>query len=109
MAVFFGGLAGPMSRSAAGTGLRFVGVLAEVAQRSNDQARVFEAGRRCGRPRCGAGLRLRGFWPTVTAVEIVTDPRRCLLFAPGMSLTVAMTELATRNLMGRNGAAWRRR
>ena len=93
MAVFFRGSLADVAVAAV-TGL-VVGVLAQVAQRSTDQARVFELVGAAVAALC-AGL-ASAVWPTVTP-SIVTIAA-LLLLLPGMSLTVAMTELATRNLM----------
>lgn len=93
LAVFFGGSFADVP-VAAGIGLA-LGLLAQVAHRSTDQARVFEL----------VGSSLAAFvagivaarWPAVSA-PLVTIAALIMLL-PGMSLTVAMTELATRNLI----------
>jgi len=93
IAVFFGGAAADIAAAAA-IGL-VLGVLAQFATRSTDQARVFEL----------VGAAVAAFaaslaaavWPAVTP-PLVTVAALIILL-PGMSLTVAMTELATRNLI----------
>jgi len=93
MAVFFGGdLADVALAGAIGLSL---GLLAQVAQRSTDQARVFEL--------VGAAFAafIAGIASSVWHVftpSLVTVAALIVLL-PGMSLTVAMTELATRNLI----------
>jgi uncharacterized membrane protein YjjP (DUF1212 family) len=91
LAVVFGGSLADVA-VAAGTGL-VVGVLAQVAQRSTDQARVFELVAAAAASFCA--VIAASVWRAVTP-SIVTI---AAVLLPGMSLTVAMTELATRNLM----------
>ena len=93
MAVFLGGtLADVVLAAAIGLAL---GVLALFAQRSTDQARVFEL--------VGAALAasvaglVSAAWHSITP-SLVTLASLIVLL-PGLSLTVAMTELATRNLI----------
>lgn len=93
LAVFIGGSLADVG-VAAFVGL-LVGLLAQVAQRSTDQARVFEL--------VGAAFTAftasiaSSLWSAITP-SIVTVSA-LLILLPGLSLTVAMTELATRNLM----------
>jgi uncharacterized membrane protein YjjP (DUF1212 family) len=93
IAVFFGGAAADVCVAAA-IGL-VLGVLAQLTARSTDQARVFEL--------LGAAFAafaatvVSAAWPAVTP-SLVTVAA-LIIFLPGMSLTVAMTELATRNLI----------
>src|SRR5262249_47905687 len=93
LAVFFGGSLQD-GAVAAGIGL-VVGVLAQVAQRSTDQARVFELVAAAVAAFCS--VIAASLWRAVTP-SIVTIAA-LLVLLPGMSLTVAMTELATRNLI----------
>jgi uncharacterized membrane protein YjjP (DUF1212 family) len=93
LAVFFGGSLADVG-VAAGIGL-MVGVLAQIAQRSTDQARVFELVAAAVAAFCA--VIASSLWPAVTP-SIVTVAA-LLVLLPGMSLTVAMTELATRNLI----------
>lgn len=92
LCVFFGGGLVDVAVAAA-IGLA-LGVLAQVARRSTDQARVFEL--------VGAALAafLAGLasslWPLAPSVVTVAA---LIILLPGMSLTVAITELATRNLI----------
>ena len=93
MAVFFGGsLADVCVAGAIGIS---IGVLAQVTRRSTDQARVFEL--------VGAAFAaltanlVAAVWPVVSP-SLVTIASLIVLL-PGLSLTVAMTELATRNLI----------
>ncbi len=93
LAVFFGGGLPDVALAAAiGCSL---GLLAQYAQRSTDQARVFEL---VGAAFAAlvAGL-VSAWWPAVSP-SVVTVAALIILL-PGMSLTVAMTELATRNLI----------
>ncbi len=93
LAVFFGGGLPDVALAAAiGCSL---GLLAQYAQRSTDQARVFEL---VGSAFAAfvAGV-VSAWWPAVSPA-IVTVAALIILL-PGMSLTVAMTELATRNLI----------
>jgi uncharacterized membrane protein YjjP (DUF1212 family) len=92
-AVFFGGSLQDIA-VAAGIGL-VIGVLAQVAQRSTDQARVFELVAAAVASFCA--VIAASVWRAVTP-SIVTIAA-LLVLLPGMSLTVAMTELATRNLI----------
>src|SRR5262249_43245016 len=93
LVVFFGGGLYDVALAAA-IGLT-LGVLAQVIQRSTDQARVFEL----------VGAAFAAF--TAGVASSLTDqitPSLVTLAAlvvllPGLSLTVAMTELATRNLI----------
>jgi uncharacterized membrane protein YjjP (DUF1212 family) len=92
VAVFFGGSAYDVSAAAViGLGL---GGLAQLARRSTHQARVFEL----------LGATFAAFaagvaaWIAPVSASLVTIAALIVLL-PGMSLTVAMTELATRNLM----------
>lgn len=91
-AVFFGGsLADVAVAGAVGLSL---GVLAQVLRRSTDQARVFEL--------VGAAFAalIAGLVSSVWAVSpSLVTLAALLVLLPGMSLTVAMTELATRNLI----------
>ncbi len=93
LAVIFGGSLEDVA-VAAGTGL-VVGVLAQVAQRSTDQARVFELVAAAAASFCAviAASLWRAVTPSVVTIAAL------LVLLPGMSLTVAMTELATRNLI----------
>jgi uncharacterized membrane protein YjjP (DUF1212 family) len=93
LAVFFGGSLEDVG-VAAGIGL-LVGVLAQVAQRSTDQARVFELV--AAAIAAFTSVIAASVWRAVTP-SIVTIAA-LLVLLPGMSLTVAMTELATRNLI----------
>lgn len=93
MTVFFGGAFQDVLVAAA-IGLS-VGVLAQFARRSTAQARVFEL--------VGAAFAAfvaavaSSLWPGVSA-SLVTVAALIILL-PGMSLTIAVTELATRNPM----------
>ena len=93
LAVFFGGGL-PDVAIAGGIGLS-LGLLAQYAKRSTDQARVFEL--------VGSALAafiagvMSAMWHAVTP-SIVTVASLIVLL-PGLSLTVAMTELATRHLI----------
>jgi len=93
LAVFFGGsLADVAVAAVIGLG---VGVLAQYARRSTDQARVFEL---VGAAVASfAAVLAAALWRTVTP-SIVTIAA-LLILLPGMALTVAVTELATRNLI----------
>jgi uncharacterized membrane protein YjjP (DUF1212 family) len=72
-----------------------LGLLAQYAQRSTDQARVFElVGAAIAAFAAGIAPAL---WPAATPPIITVAA--LLILLPGMSLTVAMTELATRNLI----------
>ena len=93
IAVFFGGAAADIAVAGA-IGL-LLGLLAQFVSRSTDQARVLEL----------VGAAFASFasglassvWPNITP-SLVTVAALVILL-PGMSLTVAMTELATRNLI----------
>ena len=92
LAVFFGGsLADVAFAGLIGIAL---GVLAQVLARSTDQARVFEL---IGATIAAAAA---GLLSSVTAISpsLVTVAALIVLL-PGLSLTVAMTELATRSLI----------
>ena len=91
MAVFFGGALADVTLAAA---IGFsIGLLAQYAKRSTDQARVLEL--------VGAAFAafaasvLSTVWPQITP-SLVTVAALIILL-PGMALTLAMTELATRN------------
>ena len=93
LAVFFGGSLEDVAVAGA-IGLS-LGLLAQYAKRSTDQARVFEL--------VGAAFAafvagvVSSLWHAVTP-SLVTIAALIVLL-PGMSLTVAMTELATRHLI----------
>ncbi len=93
LAVFFGGSLEDVAVAGA-IGLS-LGLLAQYAKRSTDQARVFEL--------VGAAFAafvagvVSAMWHAVTP-SLVTIAALIVLL-PGMSLTVAMTELATRHLI----------
>ena len=93
LAVFIGGSLADVAVAAV-IGLS-IGVLAQYAQRSTDQARVFEL---VGAAFASftAGLASSVLYTTTPSIVTVAA---LLLLLPGLSLTVAMTELATRNLM----------
>ena len=92
LAVFFGGgLADVAVASAIGV---MLGLLALVASRSSDQARVFEL----------VGAAFVAFAAGVASAFVAISPTLVTLAAlivllPGMALVVAMTELATRHLI----------
>jgi uncharacterized membrane protein YjjP (DUF1212 family) len=93
LAVFFGG--GLEDVAAAGAIGLVLGLLAQYLARSIDQARVLElvaAAFAAFAASVGSA-----FWPAIDP-SLVTVAALIILL-PGMSLTVAMTELATRNLM----------
>jgi len=93
LAVFFGGNLEDVAASGA-IGL-VLGLLAQYLARSIDQARVLElvaAAFAAFAASVGSA-----FWPAVDPSLVTVAALIPLL--PGMSLTVAMTELATRNLM----------
>jgi len=93
MAVFFGGLLADVAVAGA-IGL-LLGLLAQFAQRSTDQARVFElVGAACA---AFAASVASSLWDAITP-SLVTMASLIVLL-PGMALTIAMIELATRNLM----------
>jgi uncharacterized membrane protein YjjP (DUF1212 family) len=92
LAVFFGG--GIPEVAVAGAVGLVLGVLAIFAQRSTDQARVFEL----------VGAAFAAFTASVVSAYTPLSPSLATVAAlivllPGMALTVAMTELATRNLI----------
>lgn len=93
LAVFFGGsLADVAGAGAIGLSL---GLLAPYAKRSTDQAHVFEL---LGAAFAAfAAAMLSALWPAIT--PSVVTVAALIVMLPGMSLTVAMTELATRNLI----------
>ncbi|HLL23108.1 MAG TPA: threonine/serine exporter family protein, partial [Kofleriaceae bacterium] len=71
-----------------------LGLLAQVAKRSTDQARVFEL----------VGSAIVSFVAVTMSSVVPTTPSlvtvaALIVLLPGMSLTVAMTELATRHLI----------
>ena len=92
IAVFFGGSLADVTVAAA-IGL-MLGVLAQVAKRSTDQARVFEL--------LGAAFAaftagvVSSVWQVTPSLVTVAS---LIILLPGLGLTVAMTELATRNLI----------
>ena len=91
MAVFFGG---SLEDVAVAAGIGFsLGLLAQYAKRSTDQARVFELVG-AAFAAFAAGV-LSSVWSALTP-SLVTEAAMIILL-PGLSLTVAMTELATRN------------
>ena len=93
MAVFFGGTLADVAVSSA-IGLT-LGMLAQVIARSTDQARVLELlGATFAAFAAGIASEV---WTGITP-SLVTVASLVILL-PGMSLTVAMTELATRNLI----------
>lgn len=93
LTVFFnGGLADVALAAAIGCSL---GLLAQYAQRSTDQARVFEL---VGAAFAAFVANLVGAWWPSIAPPIVTVAALIVLL-PGLALTVAMTELATRHLI----------
>ncbi len=93
IAIFFGGALADVALAAA-IGLS-LGLLAQYVQRSTDQARVFElVGATFASFAAGV---ISTLWHAITP-SVVTIAALVVLL-PGMSLTVAMTELATRNLI----------
>jgi len=93
IAVFFGGSLADVA--IAGLIGLTLGLLAQYAQRSTDQARVFElVGSAIAA--FAAGVASSMWYATTPSIIVVAA---LLILLPGMSLTVAMTELATRNLM----------
>jgi len=93
VAVFIGGaLADVVTAGLIGLS---VGLLAQYARRSTDQARVFELVG-AAFAAFAAGI-VSSFWYSTTP-SIITVAA-LLILLPGLSLTVAMTELATRNLI----------
>lgn len=93
LAVFFGGSIEDVA-VAAGIGV-LLGLLAQVAKRSTDQARIFEL-IGAAFAAFAAGM-MSAVWDAVTPSLVTVSALIILL--PGMSLVVAMTELATRNLI----------
>ena len=93
IAVFFGGTLADLAVAGA-IGLT-LGMLAQVIARSTDQARVLElVGAAFAAFSAGiASAVWNGITPSLVTVASL------VILLPGMSLTVAMTELATRNLM----------
>ncbi len=92
LAVFFGGgLADVGVATAIGI---MLGLLDQIARRSSDQARVFEL---VGAAfvALAAGL-ASSVWPITPSLVTIAA---LIVLLPGMSLTVAMTELATRHLI----------
>jgi uncharacterized membrane protein YjjP (DUF1212 family) len=93
LCVFFGGAL--VDVAVAGFIGLLLGLFAQVVRRSTDQARVLEL--------FGAALAAfvagtaAAVWPSVSPAIVTVAALMVLL--PGMSLTVAMTELATRNLI----------
>ena len=93
LAVFFGGGHYDVALAAA-IGLA-LGVLAQLIRRSTDQARVFElVGAAFAAFTAGFGSSL-----TSTITPSIVTLAALVVLLPGLSLTVAMTELATRNLI----------
>ncbi|MBS1120324.1 MAG: hypothetical protein H6Q90_2552 [Deltaproteobacteria bacterium] len=92
LAVFFGGgLADVAVASAIGV---MLGLLAQIAKRSTDQARVFElVGSAFVALAAGLASSVWEITPSLVTIAAL------LVLLPGMSLTVAMTELATRHLI----------
>jgi uncharacterized membrane protein YjjP (DUF1212 family) len=93
LAVFFGGSLIDVAIAAV-IGLS-LGLLAQYAQRSTDQARVFELVG-AAFAAFSAGVASSIWYSTAPSVVTVAA---LLILLPGMTLTVAVTELATRNLM----------
>jgi uncharacterized membrane protein YjjP (DUF1212 family) len=93
LAVFFGGSLADVAIAAL-IGLT-LGLLAQYAQRSTDQARVFELVG-AAFAAFAAGIASSMWYAIAPSIIVVAA---LLILLPGMSLTVAMTELATRNLM----------
>jgi uncharacterized membrane protein YjjP (DUF1212 family) len=93
LAVFFGGGLHDVA-AAAGIGLT-LGLLAQLLQRSTDQARVFEL---VGAAFAAFAANVFSSVSTHITASLVTLAALVVLL-PGMSLTVAMTELATRHLI----------
>jgi uncharacterized membrane protein YjjP (DUF1212 family) len=92
MAVFFGG--GAADVALAGAVGVLLGLLASVAKRSTDQARVFElVGAAFVAFAAGCASSVFAITPSLVTVAAL------IVLLPGLSLTVAMTELATRHLM----------
>jgi uncharacterized membrane protein YjjP (DUF1212 family) len=93
LVVFFGG--GTSDVALAGAIGLALGLLAQLIRRSTDQTRVFEL-LGAAIASCAAGI-ASSFSTTITP-SIVTLAALVVLL-PGLSLTVAVTELATRNLI----------
>jgi uncharacterized membrane protein YjjP (DUF1212 family) len=93
LVVFFGGGLSDVALAAA-IGL-ILGSLAQLIKRSTDQARVFEL---VGAAFASAAAGIVSATSTSITPSIVTLAALVVLL-PGLSLTVAMTELATRNLI----------
>lgn len=93
LAVFLGGgLADVVIAALVGLS---VGLLAQYAHRSTDQARVFElVGAAFASFAAGVASSM---WHSITPSVVTISA--LLILLPGLSLTVAMTELATRNLI----------
>ncbi|MEZ4365171.1 MAG: threonine/serine exporter family protein [Kofleriaceae bacterium] len=91
-AVFFGGALADVI-AAAVIGL-VVGLLGLVMQRSSNQARVYEVS--AAGLAAFAAVALAARWPVNPSLVTVAA---LLVLLPGMTLTTAMTELATRNLI----------
>lgn len=93
LAVFFGGSLQDIALAGA-IGL-LLGVLAQFLARSTDQARVLElvAAAFAAFVACVVSTVWRGVNPSLVEVSSL------VILLPGLSLTVAMTELATRNLI----------
>lgn len=93
LAVFFGG---SLHDVALACGIGFsIGLLAQYLKRSTDQARVLEL---VGAAFAAFAADVFSSWNTNISSSIVTLAA-LVVFLPGLSLTVAMTELATRNLI----------
>ena len=93
LAAFFGGgLADCVLAGAIGL---MLGLLAAFVRRSTDQARVLELVAGAFAAFCAALA--SSVWPALS--PSVVTVAALIIFLPGMSLTVAMTELATRNLI----------
>jgi uncharacterized membrane protein YjjP (DUF1212 family) len=92
LAVFFGGgAADVVVASAIGV---MLGLLAQVTSRSSDQARVFElVGAAFASLVAGLASSMWSITPSIVTLASL------IVLLPGMSLTVAMTELATRHLI----------
>ena len=93
LAVFFGGTLQDVVL-AGGIGLA-LGLLAQLIARSTDQTRVFEL---VGSALAAFAAGVASSWSHRVSPSLVTLAALVILL-PGMSLTVAMTELATRNLI----------
>ncbi len=93
LAVFFGGSLHDVAL-AGGIGLT-LGLLAQYLKRSTDQARVLEL---LGAAFAAFAADVLSTWSERISPSIVTLAA-LVVFLPGLSLTVAMTELATRHLI----------